>query len=42
MHNNVDKVLKLQILAIVVGIYTRFLKAKYVAYGNLSCLEVIT
>ena len=41
-HNNVYKALKLQILAREEKICMCALKAKYVAYGNLSCLEVIT
>ena len=42
LYSKVNKALKIQILACVDDIYTRALKAKYVAYGNLSLLEVIT
>ena len=42
LHSNVDKALKLNILASVDNIYTQTLKEKYVVYGNLSCLEVMT
>ena len=42
IHNNVDKALKLQILEIMEDIYTCALKEKYVAYGNLISLKVIT
>ena len=41
MHNNIEKSLKLQILACVDNIYTCALKANYIAYGNISCLKVI-
>ena len=42
LHSNADKALNLKILAYVDNIYLRALKAKYVTYGNLSCLDVIT
>ena len=42
LHYNLDKALKLQILASMVENYMWSLKAKHVAYINLICLKVIT
>ena len=42
LHIIADKAIKFQIPTSVDSIYTQALKAKYIVYGNLSCLEVIT
>ena len=42
IHINIDKALKLQILASIDGINTQALREKYVAYGNLFRLGMIT
>ena len=42
MHSNFYKALKIQMIARVDSIHKHALKAKYAAYGKLSCLKVIT
>ena len=41
LHRNVNKALKLQILACIYDIYKCALKAEYAAYQNLSNLKVL-